>query len=117
MAYKTERVNEIIKEELSSQLRKMKDPRIAKTVISVTKVKATPDMKYAKVYVSVYADKTKQKEIIGILANAKGHLRSVLSDALTTKFSPELMFELDESMEYAMHIDEVLKKIDGNGKD
>ncbi|MCL1802241.1 MAG: 30S ribosome-binding factor RbfA [Eubacteriaceae bacterium] len=111
MAYKIDRANEIIKNEISSLISRMKDPRLSEYVISIVRVKTTPDMKYAKVLVSIMADESKQQEALGILVNARGYIRKGLSSVLTTKFTPEIIFELDDSINYAMHIDEVLRKI------
>ena len=109
MGYRTERVNELIKNELSLLIElELHDPRLKEVLISVTRVKATPDLKYAKVYVSIMGENKKKEEILGVLENAKGFLRKSISKVLQTKSTPELIFELDDSLDYAMHIDEVL---------
>lgn len=109
MGYRVERVNELIKNELSVLIdTKLKDPRLEDAIVSVTRVKATPDMKYAKVYVSIMGDEDKKKEIISVLEGAKGFLRKAVSKVLTTRNTPLLMFEIDDSLDYASHIDEIL---------
>lgn len=112
MAHRIERVNEAIKNELSTQIKyNLNDPRIREVEIGVTKVKTTPDMKFAKVYISVYADKEEQEQIFKVVEKAKGFLRKQLASVLTTRFTPELVFELDDSLDYAMHIDKLLREI------
>lgn len=113
MGYRLERVNELIKNELSLLIElELQDPRIKEAIISVVRVKATPDLKYAKVYVSVMGKNNKKEEIIGVLDKAKGYLRKSIAKVLNTKNTPELVFELDESLDYAMHIDEVLANLE-----
>ncbi len=109
MGYRIERVNELIKNELSLLIElELQDPRLKEAIISVTRVKATPDLKYAKVYVSIMGENNKKEEILGVLDKAKGFLRKSIAKVLQTKNTPELIFELDDSLDYAMHIDEVL---------
>lgn len=113
MGYRLERVNELIKNELSLLIElELQDPRIKEAIISVVRVKTTPDLKYAKVYVSVMGENNKKEEIIGVLDKAKGYLRKSIAKVLNTKNTPELVFELDESLDYAMHIDEVLANLE-----
>ncbi|WP_294465465.1 30S ribosome-binding factor RbfA [uncultured Anaerofustis sp.] len=113
MGYRIERVNELIKNELSLLIElELNDPRLKEAIISVVRVKATPDLKYAKVYVSVMGENNKKEEIIGVLDKAKGFLRKSIAKVLNTRNTPELIFELDNSLDYAMHIDEVLANLD-----
>ncbi len=111
-SYRVERANEEIKNELTSLIQnKLNDPRVKNTVISVTRTKTTPDMKYCKVYVAIFADKEKREEILAVLDSAKGFLRKNIAEILSTKFTPELIFELDDSLDYAMHIEKLLNRI------
>lgn len=112
MTIRIERVNESIKEELTRLIKyELNDPRTQDVVIGVTSVRTTPDMKHSKVYISVYGDKQKQKEIMEVLEKAKGFLRKNIASMLTTRFAPELHFELDDSIDHAMHIDKLLREI------
>ncbi len=112
MSFRLERVNETIKAELTKLIKyELNDPRMQDTVIGVTSAKTTPDMKHCKVYISVYGDKNKQKEIMDVLEKAKGFLRKNIAAILTTRYAPELHFELDDSMDNAMHIDKLLREI------
>lgn len=109
MGYRVERVNELIRNELSVLIdTKLKDPRLDDAIVSVTRVKTTPDMKYAKVFVSVMGDSAKKEEILSVLEGAKGYLRKSISKVLTTRNTPLLMFEIDDSLDYASHIEDIL---------
>lgn len=114
-------------ERLSSQFReeiygiistdiRNKYPRLS-AIISVTETDVAPDLKTAKVYVSIYdADAERRKASYGILCASAGHIRHVLSQTLRLRTIPELKFILDDSMEYGEKIDRLLKNIgDGSG--
>ena len=115
MSYRTERVNQLLKQELARLINEeLKDPRLADTVIGITRVKTTPDLKHSKVYISIYAQDEKKVEILSLITKASGFLRKKIADILTTRHVPELVFELDDSLDYAMHIEEVLKGLNIN---
>lgn len=112
MSFKIERVNEAIKTELTKLIKyELNDPRIGNIVIGVTSARTTPDMKHCKVFISVYGDKDKQREIMDVLDKAKGFLRKNIAAILTTRYAPELHFELDDSVDNALHIDKLLREI------
>ncbi len=112
-SYRVERVNQIIKDELSNFINyQMNDPRIKDAVITITNVNTTPDMKYTKVFVSIYGEEEKKKEILAVLDKARGIMRKTLSAVLTTRFTPQITFALDTSLDYAMHIEKVLSTLD-----
>ena len=79
-------------------------------MISVTKVKVTPDLKYAKVSVSILNSKNVQETLAG-LKKSSGYLRSELAKRINLRNTPELIFEIDDSMEYGAKIDSILKEI------
>lgn len=114
-----ERLSEAIKQEVSKAiLYKLKDPRIS--FITVTKVEVAPDLKRAKVYISVMGDeKTQQKTLQG-LERAKGFIQSEVGAQLQTRYTPVLRFYLDESVKKSIHIskliDEAVKGSDINIK-
>ncbi|MBR6801660.1 MAG: 30S ribosome-binding factor RbfA [Eubacteriaceae bacterium] len=111
--YRVERVNQIIKDELSNFINyQMNDPRVKDAVITITNVNTTPDMKYTKVFVSIYGDEAKKKEILAVLDKARGVMRKILAENLTTRFTPQITFALDTSLDYAMHIEKVLSTLD-----
>lgn len=104
------KVGEEIKKELSKIITfDLKDPRIT-GMVSITKVIVTPDFKYAKVYISSINCKDK-KELLKGFKNASGHLRSEISAKMKLRYTPELVFELDESMEYGAHISQVIDDV------
>ena len=104
------RVDEELKKQVSSIIMNdIKDPHLT-GLISVTKAKVTPDLKYAKVYVSILnAINTKQD--LAILKKSAGLTRSLLAKRMNLRITPEIIFELDDSMEYGAKIDSILKEI------
>ena len=93
------RINEEIQKELSSLLRSVKDPRVQDTMISITHVETTPDLRYAKVYVSFLQEERVADAMKG-LKSASGYLRRELGRALNLRYTPELVWELDDSITY-----------------
>ena len=106
------RINEEIMRELSAIIRTLKDPRVSGAMVSITRVEATPDMRYAKVYVSVLGDAGAMKDCIRGLKSAAGFLRRELSSRLTLRYTPELTFSPDDSITYGAHIMELLEGLD-----
>ena len=93
------RINEEIQKELANTIRNLKDPRVQGTMISITRVEATPDLRYAKVYVS-FLEENRAKDGIKGLKSAGGYLRRELGQALNLRYTPELVWELDDSIVY-----------------
>lgn len=93
------RINEEIQKELASLLRNLKDPRVQSTMISITHVETTPDLRYAKVYAS-FLDESKAAEALKGLKSAGGYLRRELGAALNLRYTPELVWALDDSITY-----------------
>ncbi|MNL73959.1 Ribosome-binding factor A [compost metagenome] len=79
-------------------------------MISVTRVKVTPDLKYAKVSVSILNSKNIKTTLVGLKSSA-GFIRSELAKKINLRNTPELVFELDESLEYGARIDSILSDI------
>lgn len=106
------RINEEIQRELASQIRSLKDPRVSGTgMVSVTRVDTTPDLRYAKVYISVL-DKTQEKDVLKGLKSASGFLRRELGTALRLRYTPELQFIADDSIAHGAHILELLRDVE-----
>jgi len=105
-----ERVAEAIRKEISIMIQEeLKDPRIGFTTI--TKVEITPDLRYAKIYYTVLGN-DKQKKSTGIaLKNAKGFIKGHIGDRLKLRYTPEIIFKVDESIEYADKIERLFDKI------
>ena len=98
------RVNEEIQRELSSLIRTVKDPRVADAgMVSVTAVEATPDLKYAKIYVSAL-NKDSSGQLLKGLKSAAGYLRRELGQRLNLRATPELSFVRDDSIDKGAHI-------------
>ena len=93
------RINEEIQNELSSLLRTVKDPRVAETMISITRVETTPDLRYTKVYVS-FLQEDKAKGAMKGLQSAGGYLRRQLGQNLQLRYAPEIVWALDDSITY-----------------
>ena len=105
------RINEELQRELSALIRTLKDPRVQQSMVSVTKVEATGDLRYAKVFISVL-DKDKSKETIRGLKSAGGFLRREIGSRLQLRYTPELIFEEDDSIAYGAKMFELLRKLD-----
>ena len=105
------RINEELQRELSSLIRTLKDLRVQQSMVSVTKVEATGDLRYAKVYISVL-DKDKSKETLKGLKSAGGFLRREIGSRLQLRYTPELVFELDDSIEYGTHMFNLLRSLE-----
>lgn len=93
------RINEAIQKELSALLRTVKDPRVQDTMISITRVETTPDLRYTKVYVS-FLQEEKVKDAMAGLKSAAGFLRRQLGSNLQLRYSPEIVWALDDSITY-----------------
>lgn len=104
------RINEEIQRELASLIRTVKDPRVH-GLVSITAVETTPDLRYAKIFVSVL-DRSDVNGVIKGLKSAAGYLRRGLGSALSLRYTPELVFERDDSIDKGDHILEVLKDIE-----
>lgn len=118
---KYSRMNGEVQRELSRIIaRDIKDPRIH-PMTSVTSVEVTPDLKYAKVYVSVLGDEMDQENTREGLASAASHIRSKLAKSLNLRNTPELTFVIDNSIEYGINmsrkIDELAKKEEKNDEE
>ena len=102
------RINEDIQRELADQLRRLKDPRVSSGMVSIIRVDTTGDLRYARVYISAL-DKSREKEVLKGLKSASGFLRRELGRALQLRYTPELQFIADDSIQHGAHILEVLR--------
>ncbi len=104
------RIDEELKKEISNIINyEMNNPKIT-GIISVTRAKITPDLKYAKVYVSILNAKD-VKETLANIKKSSGFIRSEIAKRINLRITPELIFVLDDSMEYGAKIDKILKDI------
>ena len=93
------RSNEEIQKELANLIRNLKDPRVQDTMISITHVETTPDLRFAKVYVS-FLQEERAKDALKGLQSAGGYLRRELGSALNLRHTPQLTWALDDSITY-----------------
>ena len=93
------RINEEIQKELASRIPNLKDPRVQGTMISITHVETTPDLRYAKVNAS-FLEEEKANDALKGLKSASGYLRRELGSALKLRYTPELVWALDDSSTY-----------------
>ncbi|MFI3313822.1 MAG: 30S ribosome-binding factor RbfA [Eubacteriales bacterium] len=103
------RINEEMQRELAELIRNLKDPRV-QVMISVTGVETTSDLRYAKVFISVL-EKDKTKDALKGLKSAGGYLRREIGSRLQLRYTPELVFEEDDSITYGAHICEIINKL------
>ncbi len=110
MNKRMDRVNEELKKQISLIIdQDLKNPNIT-GLISVTKVKTSPDLRYAKVYISLIGSKSK-KNTLEALKNGAGFIRSEIAKRVNLRYTPEISFEVDDSMEYGDRIENILKQI------
>ena len=107
------RINEEIQKELASLIRNLKDPRVAETMISITHVETTPDLRYAQVYAS-FLQEDRAKDAMKGLKSASGYLRRELGAALKLRYTPELVWELDDSITYGAKMMKLINSLEVN---
>ena len=104
------RIDEELKKEISNIINyELNNPKIT-GLISITRVRITPDLKYAKVYVSILNSKN-LKDTFANIKKSAGYIRTEIADRINLRITPELVFVLDDSMEYGAKIDKILKDI------
>jgi ribosome-binding factor A len=111
MAHRIQRVNNLLRHEISELLqRQVKDPRLG-TFIIVTEVSTSPDLKYAKIFVSCIASEEEKQETLSVLAAASGFFRRELAKRLDLPRIPELNFQWDDSIERGDHLLQLIDKV------
>ena len=106
------RINEEIQRELAAQIRRLKDPRVSQTgMVSIPRVDTTGDLRCARIYISVL-DKSQEKDVLKGLKSAAGFLRRELGASLRLRYTPELQFIADDSIEYGAHILELIHDVE-----
>ncbi len=107
---RSEKVADLIQKEISEMLLKtLKDPRIG--FVTITRVAVSEDCRLAKIYFSVTGTLTERKRSTEGLNSAKGYVRRELGRRMRLKYTPEIMFQFDPSIEYAIHIGEVIHQL------
>ncbi len=109
---RSDKVADLIRKEVSELFVKtVKDPRIG--LITITKVRVTSDCRLARIHFSVPGSTEERKKTIEGLDSAKGYIRRELARRVNLRYTPELRFEFDPSIEYSIHIGEVLHALQG----
>ena len=111
MAHRIERVNSLIRQEISELLqRQVKDPRLG-NFITITEVSTSPDLKYAKIFVSRIGSEGEKQETLNALASASGFFRNELFKRLRLRHTPELSFQWDDSIERGTHLLQLIDEV------
>jgi ribosome-binding factor A len=106
---RSQRVSDLIREEIADIImNKVKDPRLG--FVTVTGAKITEDLKIATIYLSILKEEEKETTL-EMLNSAKGFIRAELAKRLKMKFIPSLTFRIDESLEYGVRIEKLLREI------
>ena len=109
MAHRIERVNTLIRKEISELIQyQLRDPRLD-SFVAVTEVDTSPDLRYAKIYISSMSGKQDEAKLLGVLNAAAGFLRTELAKKIRLRRIPELSFVWDDSIE---HGDRILRLLD-----
>ena len=105
------RVNDEITKEIANIIRgELKDPRIG-VMTSVLRVETTQDLKYCKIFISVLGNDEEKKEVMKGLKSASGYIRHLLAERINLRITPELMFRLDDSVEYGIKMSKLIEQI------
>jgi ribosome-binding factor A len=105
------RINEDIQRVMASLLRGIKDPRVNQGMLSITGVDTTADLRFCKIYLSVMGLRD-EKELMKGLKSASGYLRRELGGTLDLRYTPELIFQLDKSIERGANISRILNELE-----
>ena len=110
--YRGGRINEEVRREVSNIIQnEIKDPRLT-AMVSVTAVKVTKDLRYAKVFVSIFGkDEEEKNNTFTALKNASGYIRKEIGQRINLRYNPQIIFELDDSINYGMHIEELIQRV------
>ena len=107
---RSERVADLVRKEISEMLiRSIKDPRIG--FVTITRVTVTDDCRSAKIYYSVVGSPEEREQSLEGLNSAKGYIRRELGHRMKLKYTPEIVFQFDPSIEYAVHMGEVIQHL------
>ena len=111
MSYqRIDRISEQVRREVDRIIREsLSDPRIRGT-FSVTRAEVTRDLRYAKIYISIL-EEADRAPMLAALKKAAGFVRHELGQSMIIRYAPEILFELDNNIEYGIHIATVLKQV------
>lgn len=112
--YRGGRINEEIKKDVSNTIQnKIKDPRLT-AMVSVTDVEVTRDLSYAKVFVSIFGTDEQKSEALRILKASNGFIRKEIGKNVKLRHVPQVIIELDETLDKASHLEDLFHKIKEN---
>ena len=104
------RINQAIKEEVSQIIqREVKDPRLG--FVTITQVEVSRDLQHAKVYFSVLGDAVKIDDVQHGLDSARGFIRKLIGQRIRMRYTPEISFYYEQSLEYGMRIEKAIERI------
>ena len=107
---RSEKVADLIQKEISQMLVKsIKDPRIG--FVTITRVNVSEDCRFAKIYFSVAGNLEEKERSIKGLESAKGYVRRELGRRIRLRYTPDIVFQFDPSIEYAIHMEELIQSI------
>ena len=111
MTRRTERLNHLLRQEITDLLqREAKDPRLS-AMVSVTRVSVSSDLRYAKVFISVLGTEEEKRGVLAGLHAASGFLRRELSGRLSIRYTPEVSFFYDDTMEQAGRVIQLIDEV------
>lgn len=114
---RTDRISEEIKKALSDIImHELKDPGVT-GIISITKVDTTRDLSYSKIFISVLGSNEQKESSMEALKKSAGFMRKQLSTKVKIRHTPQLLFELDNSIEYGAHMDKIISSLSNNKKE
>ena len=114
MSRRSERISKTIQREISGLLkREVNDPRLSE-LISVTEVSLSPDLKYAKIFISILGNETNKKDVLAVFNTASGFLRRELASKLRMKYVPQLSFHYDDSIERGARLLKLMGQINSD---
>ncbi len=108
---RAERIADLVQREISEMLvRSIKDPRIG--FITITRVAVTQDCRLARIYFSMVGNAEDRERSLEGLNSAKGYIRRELGQRMKLKYTPEILFKFDPSIEYAIHMDDLMHQLE-----
>ena len=112
MVKRTDKINSLLKEVISEVIqKKLRNPSIKTSLITVSRVEITKDLKFAKVYLSIIGDENEKKTIMKAIQKASGFIGVNAANKIILRFFPKLSFYIDDTVEKQMRINDVLKQI------
>jgi ribosome-binding factor A len=116
VSYRNGRINEEIKKDVSNTIQnKIKDPRKS-AMVSVTKVDTTKDLSYTKIYVSIFGSEESKKETLQALKSSTGLMRKEIGAHVKLRHVPQVLIEVDETIERAIHLEGIFHQIKAKEK-